>query len=173
MVSLGVIREGTGVRNTRERLHHLYGDSRQRFALTPAAGGGTIASVMIPFDTDDGPPATFTTPALSPEQSVNGVRRPPTSPPAPVAVPARAPTGGVVTLLRVLIVDDEAFARQRLRRLLTEQPDVEIVGEAANGREADRADHARTIPTSYCSTCRCRASTGSACYARSMGRRRS
>ena len=41
-----------------------------------------------------------------------------------------------MTLLRVLIVDDEAFARQRLRRLLTEQLDVEVVGEAANGREA-------------------------------------
>jgi len=41
-----------------------------------------------------------------------------------------------VTQLRVLIVDDEAFARQRLRRLLTEQQDVEIVGEASNGREA-------------------------------------
>jgi len=41
-----------------------------------------------------------------------------------------------VTLLRVLIVDDEAFARQRLRRLLSEQPDIEIVGEASNGREA-------------------------------------
>ncbi len=41
-----------------------------------------------------------------------------------------------MTPLRVLIVDDEAFARQRLRRLLSEQPDVEVVGEAANGREA-------------------------------------
>lgn len=41
-----------------------------------------------------------------------------------------------MTLLRVLIVDDEAFARQRLRRLLSEESDVEIVGEASNGREA-------------------------------------
>ncbi len=41
-----------------------------------------------------------------------------------------------MTALRVLIVDDEAFARQRLRRLLTEQSDIEIVGEASNGREA-------------------------------------
>jgi two-component system, LytTR family, response regulator len=41
-----------------------------------------------------------------------------------------------VTALRVLIVDDEAFARQRLRRLLTEQSDIEIVGDASNGREA-------------------------------------
>jgi two-component system, LytTR family, response regulator len=38
--------------------------------------------------------------------------------------------------LRVLIVDDETFARQRLRRLLTEEADVEVVGEASNGREA-------------------------------------
>ncbi|HEX6047986.1 MAG TPA: LytTR family DNA-binding domain-containing protein [Gemmatimonadaceae bacterium] len=41
-----------------------------------------------------------------------------------------------MTTLRVVIVDDEAFARQRLRRLLGEQPDVEVVGEASNGREA-------------------------------------
>jgi two-component system, LytTR family, response regulator len=41
-----------------------------------------------------------------------------------------------VRQLSVLIVDDEAFARQRLRRLLSEESDIEIVGEAANGREA-------------------------------------
>ena len=41
-----------------------------------------------------------------------------------------------MTPLRVLIVDDEAFARQRLRRLLTEESDIEVVGEASNGREA-------------------------------------
>ena len=41
-----------------------------------------------------------------------------------------------MSVLRVLIVDDEAFARQRLRRLLAEESDVEVVGEAANGREA-------------------------------------
>jgi two-component system LytT family response regulator len=41
-----------------------------------------------------------------------------------------------VRQLRVLIVDDEAFARQRLRRLLSEESAIEIVGEAANGREA-------------------------------------
>ena len=41
-----------------------------------------------------------------------------------------------MTALRVVIVDDESFARQRLRRLLGEQPDIEVVGEASNGREA-------------------------------------
>ena len=38
--------------------------------------------------------------------------------------------------VRVLIVDDEALARERVRRLLQAEPDIEIVGEAANGREA-------------------------------------
>jgi two-component system LytT family response regulator len=38
--------------------------------------------------------------------------------------------------VRVLIVDDEALARQRVRRLLQNEADVEIVGEAESGREA-------------------------------------
>jgi len=38
--------------------------------------------------------------------------------------------------VRVLIVDDEAPARERLRNLLKEQPGMEVVGEAGNGREA-------------------------------------
>ena len=38
--------------------------------------------------------------------------------------------------LRVLIVDDEAPARGRLRQLLSERPDVAIVGEAEDGVEA-------------------------------------
>lgn len=38
--------------------------------------------------------------------------------------------------VRVLVVDDELLARQRIRRLLQTEPDVEVVGEAATGREA-------------------------------------
>ena len=38
--------------------------------------------------------------------------------------------------LRVLLVDDEAPARGRLRQLLSERSDVEIVGEAEDGVEA-------------------------------------
>ena len=59
---IGTIREGTGVRNTRERLLHLYGEGRQQFELVPDPAGGTVASVMMPFETDDGPVPTFTTP---------------------------------------------------------------------------------------------------------------
>lgn len=38
--------------------------------------------------------------------------------------------------LRTLIVDDEALARSRVRKLLGTEPDVEVVGEASNGLEA-------------------------------------
>jgi two-component system LytT family response regulator len=38
--------------------------------------------------------------------------------------------------LRALIVDDEPFARERVRRLLGEAPDIEIVGECPDGFRA-------------------------------------
>lgn len=38
--------------------------------------------------------------------------------------------------MRVLIVDDESLARQRVRRLVQTEADVEVVGEAESGREA-------------------------------------
>jgi len=37
---------------------------------------------------------------------------------------------------RTLIVDDEPLARERLRQLLAEQPEIELVGECADGCEA-------------------------------------
>ncbi|WP_411280253.1 LytR/AlgR family response regulator transcription factor [Gemmatimonas sp.] len=38
--------------------------------------------------------------------------------------------------MRVLIVDDESLARQRVRRLVQTEADVEVVGEAESGHEA-------------------------------------
>jgi two-component system LytT family response regulator len=38
--------------------------------------------------------------------------------------------------IRTLIVDDEALARRRIRKLLAEERDLEIVGECGNGPEA-------------------------------------
>jgi len=43
------------------------------------------------------------------------------------------------TRIRALIVDDEPLALRRLRALLADEADVEIIGEAANGTEAVRA----------------------------------
>lgn len=41
-----------------------------------------------------------------------------------------------MSTLRTLIVDDELPARERLRSLLSELPEVQIVGEAVNGQQA-------------------------------------
>jgi len=38
--------------------------------------------------------------------------------------------------IRAVLVDDEALARNRLRKLLVQEPDVEIIGECASGPEA-------------------------------------
>lgn len=38
--------------------------------------------------------------------------------------------------IRTLIVDDESLARDRLRQLLAKEPEVELVGECSDGREA-------------------------------------
>ena len=45
--------------------------------------------------------------------------------------------------LRVLIVDDERLAREKIRGYLAGEPDVEIVGECASGGEAVAAIRAR------------------------------
>ena len=38
--------------------------------------------------------------------------------------------------VRTLIADDEPLARERLRQLLADQPEIELLGECADGREA-------------------------------------
>jgi two-component system, LytTR family, response regulator len=38
--------------------------------------------------------------------------------------------------IRALIVDDELLARDRIREMLKEHPEVEVIGEARNGQEA-------------------------------------
>ncbi len=43
--------------------------------------------------------------------------------------------GGEIPV-RLLIADDHALVRQGLRGMLEREPDIEIVGEAHNGREA-------------------------------------
>lgn len=42
-------------------------------------------------------------------------------------------------MIRILIADDQALFREALRTLISLQPDLEVVGEAANGEEALRA----------------------------------
>jgi two-component system LytT family response regulator len=47
--------------------------------------------------------------------------------------------GGTFVGIRVLLVDDEPLARQRLRALLEAEPDMEIAGECADGGQAVEA----------------------------------
>ncbi|GAA4973348.1 response regulator transcription factor [Actinoplanes utahensis] len=47
--------------------------------------------------------------------------------------------------IRVLIADDQAMVRQGLRRILESQPDITVIGEAADGVEA-LAAAATTLP---------------------------
>ena len=42
-------------------------------------------------------------------------------------------------MLKALIVDDEELAREGIRMMLGREPDVEVVGEAADGPSASRA----------------------------------
>ena len=86
----GTVREGTGVRNTRERLVHLYGEGRQHFDLAADPAGGTVASVLMPFDSDDGPPPTFTAPSAPTSDSVVPVRHEPTPARATGVTPVHA-----------------------------------------------------------------------------------
>jgi len=50
-----------------------------------------------------------------------------------------------VTAIRVLVVDDHAILREGIRALLAAQPDLEVVGQAADGLEA-LAEVARLDP---------------------------
>ena len=38
--------------------------------------------------------------------------------------------------IRVLVVDDEPLARERLRKLLEKEPEIELIGECADGASA-------------------------------------
>ena len=46
------------------------------------------------------------------------------------------PVGGVSSVIRLLVVDDDALVRSALTLMLGGQPDVEVVGEAVDGLEA-------------------------------------
>ena len=59
-------------------------------------------------------------------------------------------------MIRCLIVDDEPLVRERLRTLLAEHADVQIVGEAGDGPSALEATERRP-PSWSSSTSRCRA----------------
>jgi Response regulator containing CheY-like receiver domain and AraC-type DNA-binding domain len=62
--------------------------------------------------------------------------------------------------IRVLIADDQAMIRSGLRLILEDQPDITVVGEAANGAEAVTLAR-RLRPTFLSSMSGCRISMAS------------
>ena len=48
----------------------------------------------------------------------------------------RIAAGAGVVTIRVLLVDDQELVRTGFRMILDGEDDIEVVGEAANGREA-------------------------------------
>ena len=49
--------------------------------------------------------------------------------------------------IRVVVVDDQPLMRAGFRMILEAQPDIEVVGEAADGAEAVGRRRARRSPT--------------------------
>ncbi len=106
---------GFGLLNIRERVELLGG----RMKIRSAPDQGSTFSLVVP----DG--ATPEDPGQKTKDG--GALREPSSVLRPASAGAR---------LRVLLADDHEIVRQGLRALLGDEHDVEVVGEAANGREA-------------------------------------
>jgi len=106
---------GFGLLSIQERIELLGG----RMRIRSAAGQGSTFFIVVPesLKSEDERPATGNGEGLRTSSAVRGPRTP-------------GPR------LRVLLADDHEIVRQGLVSLLLEEHSIEIVGEAANGREA-------------------------------------
>ncbi|MFA9478785.1 PAS domain S-box protein [Phycisphaerales bacterium AB-hyl4] len=113
-------RTSFGLFSIRERLDHLGG----RMEVDSAIDRGTRFTLFVPLLTDQASPAV---PGSHSATLHTGVSE-------PFKTPAAHATDG--SSIRVLIVDDHAVMRQGLGSLLEAEPDIEVVGQAADGIEA-------------------------------------
>jgi PAS domain S-box-containing protein len=106
------VEKGFGLISIRERAHHIGGD----LIIESEPGQGSRIHLTVPVQPATGEivPVTLEAPLYAVAQET----------------PSRSAG------LRVLFVDDHKVMRQGLIRLITSQPDIEVAGEAANGKEA-------------------------------------
>jgi PAS domain S-box-containing protein len=115
---------GFGLFSIRERLSYLGG----RLTVESEVGHGahfTLVAPALSAPTAEDPPAV----------RVAG------SSAALTAVPRIGVEAGSDQRIRVLLADDHPVLREGLARLLREQPDIEVVGEAGDGEAAVRLAH--------------------------------
>jgi PAS domain S-box-containing protein len=114
---------GFGLLSIRERIELLGG----RMKIRSAEGKGSTFFIAVPEGEQVVVPplsgVTATQPGASGSQTRSSAFGVPAGPQAQ-------------NRLRVLLADDHKIVREGLRSLLSDEPDVEIVGEAAHGREA-------------------------------------
>jgi CheY-like chemotaxis protein len=111
---------GFGLMSIRERIGLLGG----RMRIHSVRGRGSRLIITVPDRPCVGKPAE----ATSPDRSAKDV--------AAEGAPVSQEGGRGGTPLRVLIADDHEIVRQGLSSLLAEAKDIELVGQAGNGREA-------------------------------------
>lgn len=110
------IKAGLGLMSLRERASYI----GAKLAIESAPGQGSRFTLTVPLRLDRG---------LYPLQSE------PTADPGTVHK-AECRTGGDQADARLLLVEDHAVMRQGLVKLIADQPGLQVVGEATNGREA-------------------------------------
>jgi CheY-like chemotaxis protein/anti-sigma regulatory factor (Ser/Thr protein kinase) len=108
-----------GIFSVRERMKAMGGS----LTIESEPGQGTTATLMMPL----------TVRATSPDHSLSR-EAPAVAPPA--VSPAKEGRRRTPKRIRVLLVDDHAMVRQGLRSVLDTYADMEVVGEAWNGKEA-------------------------------------
>jgi signal transduction histidine kinase len=115
---------GFGLFSIRERLSYLGG----RLTMESEVGRGARLTIVAP---------TLAGPSLEARHTLR--------PAGARALPSEGPAGGATSgtggRLRVLLADDHPVMREGLVRLLREQPDIEVVGEAGDGEAAVRLAH--------------------------------
>lgn len=110
---------GLGLMRIRARLELLGG----HMEIASAPGQGSRITLTAPVRWVESGPTTIPVPGLMET--------------APGAAPAvQTGAGSAVRKIRILVVDDHSLVRQAFVQLLSQVPDIEVVGEAADGQQA-------------------------------------